>query len=51
MSWAVAQEGRLGRESVLLLIEDRAEAEDIAMELRRRGQCVVVWPYREGELP
>ena len=35
---------------MLLLIDDRSEAEEIAMELRRRGQCVVVWPYREGEL-
>lgn len=40
----------MGRESVLLLIDDRTEAEDIALELRRRGQCVVVWPYREGEV-
>jgi hypothetical protein len=45
----VVQEGRVGREGVLMLLDDRSTAESIAAELRRKGQKVSVLPYPEVE--
>ena len=45
MGWAVTMEGRSDPQSIVLLIEDRAEAESIATEICNRGQRVVVRPY------
>jgi hypothetical protein len=45
MTWAVALDGRSDEEGILLLLEDREEAESIAVEVRRRGHRVVVRPY------
>lgn len=45
MGWALTVEGRSDTEAVLLLLEDRAEAESIASEIRTRGTPVVVIPY------
>lgn len=45
MGWAVALEGRWDPQGIVLLIEDRAEAESIAGEIRARGPRVVVRPY------
>jgi hypothetical protein len=47
MGWAVAIEGRYGPEAVLMVVEDRFEAESLATEIRLRGQAVVVRPYPE----
>lgn len=44
-SWAIALEGRSDADGVLLLSDDRWEANSIATEVRRRGQRVVVRPY------
>jgi hypothetical protein len=44
-SWAVALEGRHDPAAVLLLLDDRLEAESIASEIRRHGQPVVVRWY------
>jgi hypothetical protein len=49
MDWAVILEGRLSREGVLMLLEDRGTAESIAAELRLKGQRVTVYPYPEVE--
>ncbi|HMC40873.1 MAG TPA: hypothetical protein VKI19_14505 [Acidimicrobiales bacterium] len=45
MSWAVTMEGRADPAGIVLLIEDRDEAESIARELCGRGTRVVVRPY------
>ncbi len=45
MSWAVAVEGRADPGAVVLLLEERDEAESIAREIRERGTRVVVRPY------
>jgi hypothetical protein len=42
------QESVSGRESILLILPDRAEAEAIAAEVRRRGHPVVVRPIRSA---
>ena len=44
MTCAVALDGRSDPEAILLLLEDVVEAESIAVELRSRGQRVVVRP-------
>jgi uroporphyrinogen-III synthase len=49
MDWALVQEGRVGREGVLMLLDDRSTAESIAAELRKNGQRVSVRPYLEVE--
>ena len=49
MDWAVVLEGRMNREGVLMLLDDRGTAESIASELRRKGQRVTVHPYPEVE--
>ncbi len=45
MGWAVTLEGRSDPQAIVLLIDDRSEAESIASEIRARGQRVVVLPY------
>jgi hypothetical protein len=50
MGWAVRLEGRTGPAGILLLIDDKNEAESIAQEIRRRGTRIVVSPYRSTEL-
>lgn len=47
MGWAIVLEGRTDPAGILLLFDDREEAESIAWELRRRGHPVVVLPYEE----
>jgi hypothetical protein len=45
MTWAITDKGRTGRAAILLLLEDRREAESIAIELRARQQRVDVCLY------
>ena len=45
MGWAVTMEGRADPGAIVLLIEEREEAESIAQEIRSRGTSVVVRPY------
>ncbi len=45
MSWAVTMEGRVDPAAIVLLLEERDEAESIAREIRDRGTRVVVRPY------
>jgi hypothetical protein len=45
MGWAVTVEGRIDPGAIVLLIEEREEAESIAREIRSRGTQVVVRPY------
>ena len=45
MGWAVSMEGRLDQAAIVLLIDEREEAESIAKEIRSRGTKVVVRPY------
>lgn len=45
MGWAVAMEGRLDPGGIVLLLEDRLEAESLADEIRTRGTRVVVRMY------
>lgn len=44
MSWAVVQE-KSGLAAAMMLFDDRLEAEDLAREIRARGNQVVVRPY------
>jgi hypothetical protein len=48
MSWGIALEGRTDPAAILLLFDDRREAEEIAFEVRRRGHPVVVRPCVDG---
>jgi hypothetical protein len=45
MGWAVTMEGRADPAAIVLLIEERDEAESIAREICSRGTRVVVRPY------
>jgi hypothetical protein len=45
MGWAIVLEGRRDEAAILLLFDDRKEAEVIAAEVRRRGHPVTVRPY------
>ena len=45
MGWAVTMEGRADPAAIVLLIEEREEAESIAREICSRGTRVVVRPY------
>jgi hypothetical protein len=45
MGWAVTMEGRADPGAIVLLIEERDEAESIAREICSRGTRVVVRPY------
>ncbi len=51
MGWAVAMEGRVDLGSIVLLLEEREEAESIAREICSRGTRVVVRPYPARVLP
>ncbi len=51
MEWAVTVEGRTGPEAIVLLLDERREAETIASEIRARGQRVVVRPYPDRPRP
>jgi hypothetical protein len=42
MEWAVVLEGQTGPESILVLLDERQEAESIATELLKKGYRVVV---------
>ena len=48
MEWAVALEGRTGPEGVLVTLDERAEAESIASEVRQKGHQVIVRTYNHG---
>lgn len=48
VTWAVSIDGRIDREAVLFLVEERDYAESIAIEMRRRGQRVVVHLHMPG---
>ncbi len=45
MTWAVTMKGRVDLGAIVLLLEERAEAESIAEEIRERGAPVEVRPY------
>jgi hypothetical protein len=45
MGWAVTLEGRTDPGAVMLLFDDRTEAESLAGEIRARGTQVVVRFY------
>lgn len=45
MTWAVTMEGRVDPGAIVLLIEERDEAESLAREICSRGTRVVVRPY------
>jgi hypothetical protein len=45
MGWAVTVEGRSDPGGIVLLLDDRSEAESIADEIRNRGTRVVVKLY------
>lgn len=47
MEWAVIMEGRTDPAAIVVLLEERGEAELIAGEICRRGPRVVVRPYTE----
>jgi hypothetical protein len=47
MSWEVALDPRAGPGEALMILAERQEAEEIAREMRARGQRVVVRPHRE----
>ena len=51
MSWAVTMEGRVDPGAIVLLIEEREEAESIAHEICSRGTRVVVRPHLVTERP
>ena len=45
MTWALTLEGRSDRGGIVLLIDDRGEAERIATEVRLKGIAIVVKPH------
>jgi hypothetical protein len=51
MSWAVVMEGRTDVTAIVMLIDDRDEAETIAAEICQRGPLVVVRPYPAADIP
>lgn len=50
MSWALTLEGRVDPAGIVLLVDDKEEAESIAQEVRRNGTRVVIRPYPSGEM-
>ena len=50
MGWALRLEGKTGPAGILLLVDDKNEAESLAQEIRRRGTRIVVSPYRTAEM-
>lgn len=52
MGWALTLVGRVDRAGILMLVEDRDEAESLAHEIRRNGTQIVVRPYPSaGSVP
>jgi PleD family two-component response regulator len=47
MESAIMLKGRTDEDGILLVLDDRREADSIASELRMRGHDVVVVSYRE----
>jgi hypothetical protein len=45
--WAIAIDGRTDPGGIVVVLDEREEAESIASEIRRRGPRVVVRPYPE----
>jgi hypothetical protein len=45
VSWALTLEGRFDLASIILLLDDKEEAEIIAQEVRRNGTPIVIRPY------
>jgi hypothetical protein len=45
MGWALTLQGRADPAAIILLVDDRDEAEIIAQEVRRNGTPVVIRPY------
>ena len=42
MDWAITLEGRADQGGIVLMLDDREDAEGIAAEMRRKGHRVVV---------
>ncbi len=49
MSWALTVEGRTDPAGIVLLIDEREEAESIAQDIRRNGIPIVIRPYAARE--
>jgi hypothetical protein len=45
MAWALTLQGRADPAAIILLVDDRDEAEIIAQEVRRNGTEIVIRPY------
>ena len=43
-------EGRVDPAAIVLLVDDKEEAESIAQEVRRNGTRIVIRPYPTGEM-
>jgi hypothetical protein len=50
MTWALTLEGRADPAGIILLVDDKDEAEIIAHEVRRNGTPIVIRPYRGHEM-
>jgi hypothetical protein len=50
VSWALTLEGRADPAGIILLLDDKEEAEIIAREVRRNGTPIVIRPYPSREL-
>lgn len=50
MGWALTLEGRVDPAGIVLLVDDKDEAESIAREVRRNGTRIVIRPYPSGEM-
>ena len=50
MGWALTLEGRADPAAIILLVDDKEEAESIAQEVRRNGTRVVIRPYPNGDM-
>jgi hypothetical protein len=48
VEWAFVLEGRTGPDGVLVILDERTEAESIAAEVRQKGHRVVVRTYDHG---
>lgn len=51
MAWAIVVQGRTDPGRILLIIEDRREAETLAYEIRRKLNRIAVEPYPRRETP
>ena len=50
MGWALTLEGRVDPAAIVLLVDDKEEAESIAQEVRQKGTRIVIRPYPSGEM-